>query len=137
MVTPPAEQAEPVARPPTEPPQAQPKATKPTTKPKRPRAKPAPATPSKPAPQSTLAEELRRLQAIRAALRSGNPTRARTLIDAHRRDYPDSTLARERDATEVTALCAEGRTADAERTASAFSKRYPGTHQDLLADCDG
>lgn len=96
----------------------------------------AKAMPSKPAPISTLTEELRRLQQVRAALRGGTPARARSLIASHRRDYPNSTLARERDATEVAALCAEDRDVDAKRKAAAFAKAYPGSSQDLLADCD-
>lgn len=102
----------------------------------RAKAKPK-ALPPKPAPASTLTEELRRLQQVRAALRGGTPARARSLIEFHRRDYPNSTLARERDATEVAALCAEDRDADAKRKAAAFAKAYPGSSQDLLADCDG
>lgn len=102
----------------------------------KPKPKPK-ALPSKPAPTSTLTEELRRLQQVRAALRGGTPARARALIQSHRRDYPNSTLAQERDATEVAALCAEDRDADAKRKAAAFAKAYPGSSQDLLADCDG
>lgn len=110
---------------------------KPKAKPKaKPQAKPKPK-PTKPAPADTLADELRRLQQVRAALRAGTPARARALIESHRRDYPDSTFARERDATEVAALCAEDRDADAKRKAAAFAKAYPGSSQDLLADCDG
>lgn len=107
-----------------------------------PKAKPKTAAkvkpkPTKPPPADTLADELRRLQQVRAALRAGTPARARALIESHRRDYPDSTLARERDATEVAALCAERRDADAKRKAAAFARAYPGSSQDLLADCDG
>jgi len=107
------------------------------TKPKaKPRAKPE-VMPANPAPVDTLADELRRLQQVRAALRGGTPARARSLIESHRRDYPHSTLARERDATEIAALCSESRDADAKRKAAAFAKAYPGSSQDLLADCDG
>jgi len=102
----------------------------------RTKAKPK-AMPAKAAPADTLADELRRLQQVRAALRGGTPARARSLIESHRRDYPNSTLARERDATEVAALCAEGRDADAKQKAAAFARAYPGSSQDLLADCDG
>lgn len=145
LVTPaaPAPEAELSPALPPSPPKAQPTPPPPddiapavTPKPRRktrPRPKPAP---TKAAPKSTLAEELRQLQKIRATLRAGSPARARQLIDAHRRDFPDSTLAQERDATEVAALCAQGRNADAQRKARAFTKQYPGTHQDLLADCD-
>lgn len=106
-------------------------------KPKRPRAAPRPApAPTKPPPTSSLAQELQRLQQARRALRDGNPARARALIEAHRRDYPESSVARERDATEIAALCAEKRSADAKRKAAAFAKAYPGSNQDLLADCD-
>lgn len=123
------------------PPVVESEAPAPTTedpKPKRrPRAvqKTQPA-PTKPPPASSLAEELKRLQQARAALRAGNAPRARTLIEAHRRDYPESSVARERDATEIAALCAESRNADAKRKAAAFTKAYPGSSQDLLADCD-
>ena len=92
---------------------------------------------TKPAPTGTLAEELRRLQQVRAALRAGTPEKARALIDSHRRDYPQSVLAQERDATEVAALCALDRDADAKRKATAFARAYPGSSQDLLAGCDG
>lgn len=113
----------------------------PTTEDAEPKRKPRPArkaqpAPTKPPPASTLAEELKRLQQARAALRSGNGARARALIEAHRRDYPESSVARERDATEIAALCAENRNADAKRRAAAFTKAYPGSSQDLLADCD-
>ena len=93
--------------------------------------------PPKPAASDTLADELRRLQQVRAALREGTPARARSLIESHRQDFPSSTFARERDATEVAALCAQGRNADATRKAAAFAKAYPASSQDLLADCDG
>ncbi|MGH1343715.1 MAG: hypothetical protein ACRBN8_19315 [Nannocystales bacterium] len=106
---------------------------KPKPKPKA-AAKPMP---TKPAPADTLAEELLKLQRIRAALRTGAPARARSLIEAHRRDHPNSSLARERDATEIAALCAEKRDADAKRKAAAFAKAYPGSSQNLLSDCDG
>lgn len=116
-----------------EPPPPLPATKPPPARKRRALDKPAPA---KPAPASTLTEELKRLQQARAALRTGNAARARALIEAHRRDFPKSSVARERDATEIAALCTEHRNADAKRKAAAFAKAYPGAGQDLLADCD-
>lgn len=62
-----------------------------------------------PPPASTLKAELELLQRARGALRRGRADEALEIVQQHRREYPSSSIADERDATEVSALCALGR----------------------------
>ncbi len=101
--------------------------TKPT--PKR-RARPTTAA-------STLAEELQLLRDARQLLRAGQATDALEVVARHRRAFPASTFAEERDATEITALCRAGRDEHARRKADAFARRFPASTRDVLAGCEG
>jgi hypothetical protein len=58
---------------------------------------------------STLKAELELLQRARGALRRGRADEALEIVRQHRREYPSSAITEERDATEVSALCALGR----------------------------
>jgi hypothetical protein len=86
-------------------------------------------------PPSTLREELELMRAARTALREGRAREALALLERHARTYPSSTLAEERAATEVSALCALDRIDDAKREAAAFERRFPRSSRDLLGDC--
>jgi hypothetical protein len=102
---------------------------------------PAPRARTKPrrAEPPSLAAELDLLRRARAALRTKNPRLALTLSRRHRREYPDSTFAEERNATEVMALCALGHNDIARSKAAAFRRRYPRStfNAGLMDACDG
>jgi hypothetical protein len=71
---------------------------------------PAPAEETAPARvPNTLADETRLLWEADQALRSGNTSRAVTLLDEHASRYPDGSLSPERGAERVVALCKLGR----------------------------
>lgn len=106
--------------------------------PARPVAKKRP-TPKDPEPaddDDSLMAELALLQRTRKALRSGRPEDALKTAAQHRREFPDGRLAEERDATEVSALCALGRGDEARRKAAAFERAHPNANRDLLGDCE-
>ncbi|MCI0637346.1 MAG: hypothetical protein L0206_26025 [Actinobacteria bacterium] len=81
-------------------------------------------------PESLVAE-LALLREARQALRTGNPARALVLARRHARDYPHSSFAEERSATEVMALCASGQREVAEQRAASFRRMYPGSVFDV------
>lgn len=106
--------------------------------PKRTPAKKRP-TPKDPEPEDdddSLMAELGLLQRTRKALRSGRPEEALEAAAQHRREFPNGRLAEERDATEVSALCALGRGDEARRKAAAFERAHPDADRDLLGDCE-
>jgi len=84
----------------------------------------------------SLVAELALLQRTRKALRDGRPSDALEAAAQHRREFPSGRLAEERDATEVSALCALGRADEARRKASAFERAHPTANRDLLGDCE-
>lgn len=88
------------------------------------------------APPAGLDEDLALMQAARTALRSGNPRRALELLGQHRRDFGASAFAPERDASEIAALCAAGRDAEARGRAADFERAHPDSERDLLAGCE-
>ncbi|MCH9682210.1 MAG: hypothetical protein K0V04_12300 [Deltaproteobacteria bacterium] len=87
-----------------------------------------------PTPQS-LAADLRLLQQARTALRGGHGVQALEHVRRHRQRHPESTFSEERDATEVMALCALGRTTQAKARAVEFQRRFPRSARDVLAGC--
>lgn len=94
------------------------------------RAKRAPSPSSRqahPAAAESLAAELELMRSARAALRSGDASRALSLVRDHAKTYPKSAFIEERSSTEVMALCALGRTKLATRKAKKFRKRFPGS----------
>ncbi len=115
-------------------------ATEPTTPSIRPaRRSPKPASESEAVDvdqPDSLAAELRLLQQARTALRAGRGTRALDHVREHRQLYPSSSFAEERDATEVMALCAVGRTAQAETKAADYRRRFAESGRDVLAACN-
>ncbi|HVW26715.1 MAG TPA: hypothetical protein VHC69_15210 [Polyangiaceae bacterium] len=74
----------------------------------------------KSAPQSTLSQELDLLHDAQAKWRAGDASAALALLAEHRRRFPRSVLAPERDALTVLSLCATNRTAEAKRLARHF-----------------
>lgn len=118
---------------PAEPPLAAPP---PVAKPKRPIERlPNEADDVEDKPRVSLAAELRLLRSARGALRVGDGARALERVRTHRRQYPSSPLAEERDATEVMALCALGRPDDAREMAASYERSYGRSQQPLLATC--
>jgi hypothetical protein len=92
-----------------------------------PRAGGFPTEPSGP-PQhmSTMLEnETRLIRGGIAALHAGDAAGALALFDEHARRYPSGTLAEERDAERVTALCDLRRNAEAAAEAAAFLQSHP------------
>jgi Tetratricopeptide repeat len=61
----------------------------------------------------SLAEEIKLLRAAETALRGGDPARALVLLDQHAQRFPRGALSQERTVTQIQALCASGRGAQA------------------------
>lgn len=97
------------------------------------RAKPR-APKSTPSPDS-LKAELELLRQARSALREGRADDALEIVRRHRREYATSAVAEERDATEVSALCALGLRDEAREKAEAIERRSSRTAEDLLGGC--
>jgi hypothetical protein len=76
-------------------------------------------------PDDAVTSELALLQSARDALRDGNPERSLRALDEHARRFPEGKLAPERDRSRVTALCAVGRTQDADALARALALPQP------------
>jgi hypothetical protein len=70
------------------------------------------------------------LRAANGALNRGDAARALKLLAQYDRRFPTGALREERSATEVVALCSEGRSAEARALSRAFVARYP--HSPLL-----
>jgi hypothetical protein len=70
--------------------------------------------------RETLAEELDLLHAAQAKWRGGDASAALALLSEHRRRFPSSQLASERDALTVLSLCATHREAEAKKLARRF-----------------
>jgi hypothetical protein len=83
----------------------------------------------------SLKAELELLRQARSALRSGRAQQALEIVQRHRREYSASRVADERDATELSALCALGRHDDARATATAMARRSSRSAEDLLRGC--
>ena len=94
---------------------------------------PPPAEPA--LAESSLKAELELLRQARSALRGGRAARALEIVLDHRREYPTSAVAEERDATEISALCALGRHDEAEAKAAAMERSSSRPADDLLAGC--
>lgn len=74
---------------------------------------------------TALAEERRLLESARGELTRGQPMRALDWLAQHRERFPSGRLSEERDALEIRALAAEGRSGAARALADAFRTRYP------------
>ncbi len=86
---------------------------------------PAPAAPiERPDP---LTAEVRLLATARRAVDAGDAARALDVLDDHDRQFAYGALAPEAAALRVDALCAAGRTGDAEDAARRFVARFPAS----------
>ncbi|KYF78934.1 hypothetical protein BE17_08670 [Sorangium cellulosum] len=87
-------------------------------------AAPAPATPT-----FVLSDELRLIDAARAALARGDAPLALRFTAEHAARFPGGSLAIERDVLRVDALVAAGHIAEAASHACAFAARSPRSAQ--------
>jgi len=93
-----------------------------------PQAEPA----EKPAPVTartadSLAEEVAILSRASAELRAGRPAAALTALDEHRRKFPRGVLTQERSSARVQALCALGRTKEAQVELARLERASPSS----------
>lgn len=70
-----------------------------------------------------FAEEVALLASARAALGAGDAKQAIATLSSHAKRFPAGKLAREREVSWITALCALGRDAEAKRRAADFLRR--------------
>jgi uncharacterized protein HemY len=93
---------------------------------------PAPTAPPEPDParvvtRDSLDGEVRLLRAARAALDSGAPERALSILAQHEERHPRGTLVQERLATRALALCALGRVTAARAAVRTLMRAAPGS----------
>lgn len=88
------------------------------------RAAPAPVNAM---PPHSVEAEAQLLGDAQRALANGDASRALRVIEEHARAFPHGALGEERQAARVMALCALGRTAEAQREAHAFLTRTPNS----------
>jgi hypothetical protein len=74
-----------------------------------------------------LAAEQAMLDVARRALATGRPEQALARLGAHRRAFPQSVFAEERDALTVNALVQTGRPEEARALAAEFAQRFPNS----------
>ena len=91
--------------------------------PKRPRPRPDKPAPADPDP-NRLAAEMKLTSAAKSAL-NGNPKRALQLAKKGNAEFPKGLFRQDRQAIIVLALFALGRTAEAEKKAKTYLRRYP------------
>lgn len=77
------------------------------------------------APADPVLEELMLIQQIKDALDADRPAAALAAIDAHARKFARGSLAEEREALRVVALCNAGEVARGERAQRTFMNAYP------------
>jgi hypothetical protein len=91
----------------------------------------APAPVEAPAPVLSktdgLAREVPLIDAGRAALAAGAPSRALESLEAHRREFPRGQLAAEREFLAVQALVQMNRSGDAKQRAQELATRFPSS----------
>jgi len=80
---------------------------------------------SRPAPGTSMNDELALLDLARAAYRSGDPNRTLTLLNEHDQMFPSSPLALESQVLRIDALAAAGRTGEALDAADRFLAAHP------------
>jgi hypothetical protein len=80
-----------------------------------------------PATDEAMLEETRLLRLAHGALRRGAPSEALGYLRDHERRFPSGTLAPERDAARLLALCQLGPTDRLRRRAERLFARNPGT----------
>jgi hypothetical protein len=89
------------------------------------------ATP--PRPPNRLAQEVEILSRAGADVRGGRAVSALQALDEHERKFPSGALAEERSAARVQALCALGRTKDAEAELARLARLSPDSAQSARA----
>jgi hypothetical protein len=70
-------------------------------------------------------DEVRTIIRAKRALADGHPAEALTALEEHERAFPHGSLAEERDALRVLALCAEGRATEGAAERAAFLRAHP------------
>jgi hypothetical protein len=85
---------------------------------------PAPVAPR---PADSLAEEVAILSQASAALHGGRPAAALKALDEHRRKFPRGALAQERTSARIQALCALGRTKEAQSELARLARTSPSS----------
>lgn len=75
-------------------------------------------------PDSSM-DEVKTILRAKRALADGHPKEALTALEEHERGYPHGSLAEERDALRVLALCADGRASEGAAERAAFLRAHP------------
>jgi len=84
--------------------------------------------PARPESASRLAEELRLLDAMRAASKAGRHADALRMVGEHAAAFESGSFAAERDLAKVRALCGLGRLEQVRAAQSGFAKSHPASH---------
>jgi hypothetical protein len=93
-----------------------------------PRAEPeAQRAPVAPRAADSLAQEVAILSRASAELRAGRPAAALTALDEHQRKFPRGVLTQERSSARVQALCALGRTKEAQVELARLTRASPSS----------
>jgi hypothetical protein len=82
---------------------------------------------------SRLAEEVSILSRAETELHAGRPASALELLEEHRRKFPSGALVQERIAARIHALCALGRTSEAESELARLKRVSPDSPQESRA----
>jgi hypothetical protein len=90
---------------------------------RRPSKRPRSAGVTDAAATDTFAEEVALLASARAALGAGDAKQAIAILSTHAKRFGAGKLAREREVSSITALCALGRDEEAKRRAADFLRR--------------
>jgi hypothetical protein len=100
----------------------------PETAPVVPQVEPAQKrSPSASRSADNLAAEVAILSRASAELRAGRPAAALKALEEHQREFPGGVLAQERLAARIQALCALGRTKEAQSELARLSRTSPGS----------
>lgn len=84
---------------------------------------------TKPEPSaSRLAEELRLLDAMRAASKSGRHAETLRMVGEHAAEFSSGSFAAERELARVRALCGLGRFKQVRTAQARFAKKHPSSH---------
>ena len=76
-------------------------------------------------PNDTLAAEMKLVSRAAVEINGGHHRAAITLLQKHRRSFPEGIMAQERDGLEIIALCSSGQDARAQKKYSTFRRNSP------------
>jgi TolA-binding protein len=76
-------------------------------------------------PAGSISLQIAAVDRARSALDSGEPSRARHLVDSYEAEYPSGTFTQEAEVVRIDALVREGNRAEAERVGKRFLAAYP------------